>query len=71
MNSNHKLNDAHNRVTAVAVRQPDARTGTPSAAPVRVSSQLLLSGAQEVEIEHHGAVYRLRQTALGKLILTK
>lgn len=37
----------------------------------RISSQQLLAGAKEVLIEHHGSVYRLRQTALGKLILTK
>jgi hemin uptake protein HemP len=37
----------------------------------RISSDVLLAGAQEVQIEHHGALYRLRQTSLGKLILTK
>jgi len=40
-------------------------------ATVRVSSQTLFSGANEIEIEHKGALYRLRQTSLGKLILTK
>ena len=38
---------------------------------LRLSSRVLLGGRQEVEIEHDGAVYRLRHTALGKLILTK
>lgn len=37
----------------------------------RWSSSALLGEAKEVEIEHEGMVYRLRQTALGKLILTK
>ncbi|MGY4831792.1 hemin uptake protein HemP [Sphaerotilaceae bacterium SBD11-9] len=37
----------------------------------RISSEVLLAGAQEVQIEHRGALYRLRQTSLGKLILTK
>jgi hemin uptake protein HemP len=37
----------------------------------RISSDTLLGGAQEVQIEHRGALYRLRQTSLGKLILTK
>ncbi len=37
----------------------------------RISSEQLLGGAQEVQIEHRGALYRLRQTSLGKLILTK
>lgn len=37
----------------------------------RFSSPELFAGACEVEIEHGGALYRLRVTALGKLILTK
>ncbi len=42
------------------------------AAPaVRLSSAQLFGGALEIQIDHHGAVYRLKQTALGKLILTK
>jgi len=36
-----------------------------------VSSEALFAGAQEVLIEHRGLLYRLRHTALGKLILTK
>jgi len=45
----------------------------PSRAPatVRVDSAQLFGGAAEVQIDHHGAIYRLKQTALGKLILTK
>ena len=45
-----------------AMRDPDV---------ARISSEQLLGGAQEVQIEHRGALYRLRQTSLGKLILTK
>lgn len=37
----------------------------------RITSDRLFAGAAEVQIDHRGAVYRLRQTALGKLILTK
>ncbi|HEY4068861.1 MAG TPA: hemin uptake protein HemP [Burkholderiaceae bacterium] len=37
----------------------------------RISSQQLFRGALEVHIDHFGAIYRLKQTALGKLILTK
>ncbi|MBP8307071.1 MAG: hemin uptake protein HemP [Burkholderiaceae bacterium] len=37
----------------------------------RWSSQELLGSRGEAEISHGGAVYRLRLTALGKLILTK
>lgn len=36
-----------------------------------ISSESLLAGGNEVCIEHNGAIYRLKQTALGKLILTK
>jgi hemin uptake protein HemP len=45
----------------------------PQAAPTATSirSDALFGGAREVQIEHHGVVYRLKQTALGKLILTK
>lgn len=37
----------------------------------RLRSEALLDGAREVEIEHQGAIYRLKVTSLGKLILTK
>jgi hemin uptake protein HemP len=38
---------------------------------VPVHAAQLLAGATEVQIEHRGALYRLKQTSLGKLILTK
>ena len=41
------------------------------AAPRAVRSEALFDGAAELQIEHRGTLYRLRQTALGKLILTK
>ena len=37
----------------------------------RLSSSALFGNQLEIEIEHGPAVYRLRRTALGKLILTK
>ena len=37
----------------------------------RLNSQALFAGKVEIEIEHFSQVYRLRQTSLGKLILTK
>jgi hemin uptake protein HemP len=37
----------------------------------RISSQALLGSEREIEIEHGAQLYRLRLTALGKLILTK
>ncbi len=43
----------------------------PDTQVARFSSEQLLGGANEVQIEHHGVMYRLRVTALGKLILTK
>ena len=42
-----------------------------SSEPHRWSSAELLRGQPQVLIEHRGAVYTLRVTALGKLILTK
>jgi hemin uptake protein HemP len=44
----------------------------PAIRPVaRISSDSLLAGSTEVHIEHRGSLYRLKQTSLGKLILTK
>jgi len=43
----------------------------PPGPPRRVASEDLFAGAVEVQIEHREQVYRLRRTALGKLILTK
>lgn len=36
-----------------------------------VNSQSLLQGSKTVSIAHNGAVYQLRATKFGKLILTK
>ncbi len=46
-------------------------TTAPAARLRRIDSRELLGTAQEVEIKHTGQIYRLRLTALGKLILTK
>ena len=43
---------------------------TPAHLP-RMSFDSLCSGKTEILITHGDAVYRLRQTSLGKLILTK
>ena len=37
----------------------------------QLSSDSLFNGLAEIEIRHGDMIYRLRQTALGKLILTK
>lgn len=42
-----------------------------SASILSITSESLFAGADELVITHQGAQYRLRQTALGKLILTK
>jgi len=46
-------------------------------APVRraiprrqLTSEQLFAGLSEIEIQHGDAIYRLRRTSLGKLILT-
>ncbi len=49
----------------------DERRGSADTTPPRIDSGSLLRGARELEIEHEGAVYRLRVTGRGKLILTK
>jgi len=51
--------------------RPPAQTLTPAPIAPRLSSEHLFSGRREIEIEHAGQIYRLRMTALGKLILTK
>ncbi len=55
-----------------ALRPP--RAGNDAAEPKamrRFLSQELFGGECQLEIEHGGALYRLRVTSLGKLILTK
>lgn len=49
----------------------DLRPPTAARASRRWRSTDLFGLAHEIEIEHGQAVYRLRLTALGKLILTK
>lgn len=36
-----------------------------------INSHFLLQGAKTISIAHNGALYQLRATKLGKLILTK
>jgi len=61
-------------------RQPTADRRAPAAKPAQATPQRvvhlirsdeLFAGANEVHIEHGGALYRLQRTSLGKLILTK
>ena len=53
---------------------PDARAPESDATrggSTTLPSSSLLRGRSVVQIEHNGAVYQLRSTRLGKLILTK
>lgn len=65
-------------------REPPPAARDPRPAPLRSdsdpprdsqrvpwSSEQLFAGHTEIEITHGPFVYRLRQTSLGKLILTK
>jgi hemin uptake protein HemP len=66
----------HPDAPAAALVSRDAPVSLSISIPIpavteRLSSTALLRGRREIEIDHEGAVYRLRVTALGKLILTK
>lgn len=66
-----RIDDDSGRLPPAADSPPrPAHAGVPPALP-RVSSRELLGNGRELLIEHRGAWYRLRETALGKLILTK
>jgi len=54
---------AGSRRPAGAGQQPPSQTGIPA--------DLLFQGNQEILIDHHGEIYRLRVTRNSKLILTK
>lgn len=41
------------------------------AAELTLASDLLMRGRKVIQIQHNGALYQLRATKLGKLILTK
>lgn len=53
----------------LAARHTEPRPALPSVPSV--ASAALLQGHNVVHIEHNGALYQLRSTRLGKLILTK
>jgi len=60
----------YDKLKELGITLPPVATPAAGSMP-RLPSHAIFAGAQEVEIEHNGAVYRLRQTSLGKLILTK
>jgi hemin uptake protein HemP len=59
-----------NKVADTAERQGPADRSIPLTAN-RIESRDLFVGIKEITIGHEGEVYRLRLTALNKLILTK
>jgi len=72
--------EADSAPSAGARAAPSSSAAQPSTGPSRagapatcraIASEALFAGASEVQISHRGSLYRLRQTALGKLILTK
>ena len=50
---------------------PGSHQGASPSRRARLHSESLFGGANEIEIQHREAIYRLRITSLGKLILTK
>lgn len=52
-------------------RETETARSPRDAATAALPSSSLLRGRSMVQIEHNGAVYQLRSTRLGKLILTK
>ena len=58
-------------VAASAPLGPPSSKATARGPREPIPSDALFGGAREVQISHGGVLYRLKQTALGKLILTK
>ena len=56
---------------SVSASRADPRRAAPPPDGRAIASEALFAGASEVHISHRGSLYRLKQTALGKLILTK
>jgi hemin uptake protein HemP len=54
-----------------APHRPEGAPAAGQPAVPALRSETLFAGRTELHIEHRGTLYRLRQTALGKLILTK
>jgi len=68
------MSTAKNPFRATPGEAPPRTIGDTSArdpAGPMLDSQALLQGHGSVTIRHHGVVYRLQATRLGKLILTK
>ena len=74
---NNPTNTSESRVVVAPTDADAFERRFAMAAPARqanvrsITSQQLFGEFPEVQIAHAGAVYRLRRTSLGKLILTK
>ncbi|MFL6628086.1 MAG: hemin uptake protein HemP [Burkholderiaceae bacterium] len=63
---------AHPAATEATGDGPTRPSSAPRGPKVRlITSEALFAEFPEVQIAHGDALYRLRQTSLGKLILTK
>ena len=66
---NNKQSGIGDGMTLAGVRG-EQNSRTPAARRMTTTRELL-GGGNEVQIEHNGEIYTLRQTSKGKLILTK
>lgn len=73
MHTSTHLSSAAQALPAAPARSPRVQpAGGGAAGPLRcITSDAVFAGETLVIIDHHGTEYRLRQTSLGKLILTK
>ncbi|RWN11313.1 MAG: hemin uptake protein HemP [Mesorhizobium sp.] len=67
----HNPNDFHYRVRRSDDASAPTRFDRVPLAVRTLSSNTLFQGEHEIGIEHHGALYRLKITRQGKLILNK
>ena len=58
-------------MSSLTTPAPSSPAPAPNTEPRRWTSEALFGSAQVIQIEHQQQVYQLRQTAQGKLILTK
>lgn len=68
MNTKDSASSGEMLAGSAAQPEPQLRALVPRR---RTSTRELLGGGNEVQIEHNGEIYTLRQTSKGKLILTK
>ena len=69
--SNHRAPPTTPAAAALDASRGAAPPAAPDGAARTVESAALFRGASELRIDHGGVIYRLKLTALGKLILTK